>query len=94
MIPPFEGGRFKVTSIIGYRTISSLGKYNDPHYGLDIVGISSKNILAVKSEKVVASQIVTDKSNTTWTWDNYVCIESSVMGSGFITVTCQKDWFL
>lgn len=76
MITPYEGGQFKVTSIIGVRSIPSLGLYNDIHYGLDIVGLSSKNILAVKAGKVISSLIITDKSNATWQWGNYICINS------------------
>ncbi len=75
IISPFEGGQFRVTSIIGYRSIPALGMSGSPHYGLDIVGISSKRITAVAPGVVGRSLIVTNKSDATWQWGNYVRID-------------------
>lgn len=72
MISPYKGGRFKITSPYGMRTLNGNTAF---HGGIDCVGISSKEICAVASGKVIASRIVTDKSNTTWQWGNYVCVQ-------------------
>lgn len=72
MKTPFVGGSFKVTSIFGMRTLDGKTAF---HTGLDCVGLSSKDICAVAPGKVVASRIVTDKSNATWQWGNYVCVQ-------------------
>lgn len=76
MIAPYEGGKFMLTSRIGYRTVPELGYYNTPHYGIDLVGISSKTVLCVKAGIVVQSRIVTDKKDRTWEWGSYVCVRS------------------
>jgi hypothetical protein len=39
-----------------------------------VVGITDKHVCAVVSGRVVTSKIVTDKSNRTWEWGNFVCI--------------------
>lgn len=66
MLNPYEGGRFKVTQIFKYGT----------HNGMDIVGLSSKKLIAMVDGTVHQSQIVTDKSNRTWEWGNYVTIKA------------------
>ena len=67
---PFCGG-FRITSPYGERILN--GSKN-MHSGIDIVGISDTSVRAVARGKVVASRIVTDKSDPTWQWGNYVCI--------------------
>lgn len=77
IISPFEGGQFRVTSPIEIRTIPSLGIYGQPHYGLDIVGISSKKVTAVAPGVVGVSTMLdpkTDKTGT-WQWGNYIRID-------------------
>ena len=64
-------GKFKVTSPFGQRTLN--GKPDD-HKGIDVVGITDKHVCAVVGGRVVTSKIVTDKSNRTWEWGNFVCI--------------------
>ena len=64
-------GKFKVTSPFGRRTLN--GKPDD-HKGIDVVGITDKHVCAVAGGQVVTSKIVTDKSNRTWEWGNFVCI--------------------
>ena len=64
-------GKFKVTSPFGRRTLN--GKLDD-HKGIDVVGITDKHVCAVVGGRVVTSKIVTDKSNRTWEWGNFVCI--------------------
>ena len=64
-------GKYRVTSPFGRRTLN--GKPDD-HKGIDVVGITDKHVCAVVGGRVVTSKIVTDKSNRTWEWGNYVCI--------------------
>ena len=64
-------GKFKVTSPFGRRTLNG---NPDDHKGIDVVGITDKHVCAVVGGRVVTSKIVTDKSNRTWEWGNYVCI--------------------
>lgn len=74
---PFEGGKFRVTDIIGYRTHPVTHEETTPHYGMDIVGISSTNIIAVKPGVVATSTRVYGDSGGTWQWGNYVKVNSS-----------------
>lgn len=68
---PFDG-RMHITSAYGWRTDPFNGK-REQHPGLDIVG-EDYNIRATMGGTVVISQIVTDKSNVTSQWGNYVCV--------------------
>ena len=65
-------GKFKVTSPFGKRTLNGVA---DNHKGIDVVGLDNKNVCAVVGGKVVSSLIITDKSNRTWEWGNYVRID-------------------
>lgn len=47
------------------------------HNGLDIVGDDSHDILCPVSGTVKSSTIITDKSNTTWEWGNYVRVDDA-----------------
>jgi murein DD-endopeptidase MepM/ murein hydrolase activator NlpD len=69
---PFEGGKARVTSRYGERTLN--GK-TAMHWGVDLVGVSSKYIVAYCGGKVLRSRIVTDKSTSTWEMGNYICIQ-------------------
>lgn len=66
MLNPYEGGEFRVSQ--GF----TLGKHN----GLDLVGISGKKLLSVCDGTVYQSRIVTDRSNLTWQWGNYVTVKA------------------
>ena len=66
MLNPYQGGIFRVSQPF------SLGGHN----GLDIVGVSSKKLLAISDGTVYQSRIITDKSNLTWQWGNYVTIKA------------------
>lgn len=88
MLSPFVGGKFKVTSIIGYRVHPITGDKTSPHFGLDLVGLSSKEITCVKSGTVVRSLIITDKSNATWQWGNYVAIQDE---DGYTIYYCHMS---
>ena len=67
----FRGEQFKVTSIYGNRVLNG---NNEFHGGLDLVGISSWDVVSIVDGTVIQSRIVTDKNNLTWQWGNYVCI--------------------
>ena len=71
MISPFFGGEFRLTSEYGERILNGR---KELHGGIDLVGISSKQICAVASGVVVVSQIVLDKNDRTWEWGNYIAV--------------------
>ncbi|MBR5515549.1 MAG: M23 family metallopeptidase [Clostridia bacterium] len=74
MLNPYKGGEFEVTSVYGNRTI---GGINEFHTGLDIVGRSGKELLAICPGEVISSTIVPKSSNDiTWQWGNYVIIKA------------------
>lgn len=73
MIIPFKTDTVRLTSPYGKRVLN--GKTNN-HSGYDLVGVGSKEVVAVVGGKVVQSRIVTDKSSRTWEWGNYVCIRT------------------
>ena len=64
-------GRYKVTSPFGNRTLNGSA---DDHKGIDVVGIENKYVCAVVGGQVVSSTMITDRSNRTWEWGNYVCV--------------------
>lgn len=59
-------GNFKVTQ-----------GFSATHGGMDIVGLSSKNIVSPIKGTVKSSTIITDKSNLTWEWGNYVRVDDA-----------------
>lgn len=71
IIIPFDTKEVKLTSPYGSRTLD--GK-TDFHAGYDLVGIGSHTVVAAVGGTVAVSRIVTDKSNLTWQWGNYVCV--------------------
>lgn len=62
-------GACRISSPFGTRTLGSDNRF---HKGIDYVGIDSKNIIAPTNGKIISSQIITNKSNLTWEWGNYV----------------------
>ena len=46
------------------------------HGGQDIVGLDDVRVRALRGGKVIRSRIVTDRSNLTWEWGNYVTIQT------------------
>lgn len=66
-------GDVHITSTYGRRTHPITGEVGSWHGGLDLVS-SDRAVLASAGGVVAVSQIVTDKSNATWQWGNYVCI--------------------
>ena len=73
MLCPYEGGKFRVTSRYGMRVLNGTQQF---HSGLDLVGESSKKLIAICDGEITQSRIVTDKSNLTWQWGNYVCLKA------------------
>ena len=74
-------GKFRVTS--GYRLPD-----RPNHYGYDIVGDESDVILSPYDGVVKSSTIITDKSNLTWEWGNYVRIDRE---DGLMGFFCHMD---
>ncbi len=74
MIIPFDSTSVRVTSPYGNRTLNGEKQF---HGGYDMVGVGSSDICAVVGGTVVHSRIITDKSNPTWQWGNYVCIKGN-----------------
>ena len=70
---PYRSGTVKVTSPYGWRTLYGSRAY---HNGVDLVG-SDKTIVSPVDGVVGNSMIVTDESNRTWEWGNYVRIDAS-----------------
>lgn len=62
-------GEYKITSPFGLRNLNGDTR---PHKGIDCVGIDSKSVIAPTNGLVVSSQIITNKTNFTWEWGNYV----------------------
>lgn len=65
-------GKFKVTSIFGNRTMNG---ETSMHKGVDVVSLGAKNICAVAPGVVRVSTIITDRTNPTWEWGNYVRVD-------------------
>lgn len=67
-------GKYTLTSDFGYRILG--GKPNN-HKGMDFVGLENKEIISPVDGIVKSSTIITDKSNLTWQWGNYIRIDSN-----------------
>lgn len=65
---------YKITSPYGVRTLN--GK-TENHLGIDVIGIDDKTILSPIDGIVQSSAIISDKSNLTWQWGNYIRIDST-----------------
>lgn len=75
MFNPYNN-TFRVTSPQGPRTLDGV---SGTHNGLDLVG-GTKDIYSITDGVVVQSRIITDKSNLTWQWGNYIAIQDKVSG--------------
>lgn len=73
MIIPFNCDSVRLTSPYGNRVLNGINEF---HPGYDLAGIGSIDVVAVEGGKVVQSRIVTDKTNRTWQWGNYICIKT------------------
>ena len=75
MLNPYKGGKFRVTSIYGTRVLNGVSQY---HSGLDLVGESSKELLALCDGTIIQSRMVPKSSgDLTWQWGNYVCLQAT-----------------
>lgn len=72
-LSPFESYKYKVTSPYGQRVLNGVSQF---HGGVDLVGIGSTAVCSVCDGTVLSSQIITDKSNLTWEWGNYVAVQA------------------
>ena len=72
-LSPFESYKYKVTSPYGQRVLNGESQF---HGGVDLVGIGSTAVCSVCDGTVLSSQIITDKSNLTWQWGNYVAVQA------------------
>lgn len=81
MLNPYGSNKFRVTSPQGMRNGSM-------HNGIDLVCDGNKTIYAVCDGTVAQSRIVTDKTNLTWQWGNYVALQDS---SGKLLYHCHMS---
>ena len=73
---PYKSQKCRLTSKYGYRTHPIRG-WRHFHPGVDLVGVGSSEVVAVTSGIVAQSRIVTDKTNKTWEWGEYIAIYGS-----------------
>ena len=78
-------GDYRITSPFG---LHNLNGDTRPHKGIDAVGIQSKNLVATCDATVVSSQIILNKSNSTWEWGNYIKLND---GHGYYPHYCHLD---
>lgn len=71
MIIPFKCDSVRLTSGYGRRTLNGIAEY---HYGYDMVGVGSVEVICAVGGTVAQSQIVA--SGRTAEWGNYVCIKT------------------
>ncbi len=65
-------GEYKITSPYGPRNLNGDNRF---HKGVDFVG-TDKTIIAPCDGIIQRSTIITDKSNPTWEWGNYVRLDT------------------
>lgn len=83
MLSPFESYKYRLTSPYGQRTLNGVRQF---HNGVDLVGVGSSVVCSVCDGTVLSSQIITDKSNRTWEWGNYVSVQA---GDGTVHYYCH-----
>lgn len=69
---PYKSGKVTLTSHFGWRTLNGSRDY---HKGVDLSG-TNKTLVAPCDGVVGSSTIITDKSNLTWQWGNYIRIDT------------------
>lgn len=87
MRAPYSGGRFRVTSPYGARTIGGAAVF---HAGIDLVGLDGdKTIVSPCSGRVAVSAMIPPSSgDRTWEWGNYVRIDTN---DGYSIYLCHLD---
>lgn len=73
VLSPFESLKYRMTSPYGQRVLNGKSEF---HGGVDLVGVGGTAVCSVCDGTVVQSRIVTDKSNLTWQWGNYVAVQA------------------
>lgn len=69
---PYQSGKVTLTSHFGWRTLNGQRDY---HKGVDLSG-TDKTLIAPCNGVIGSSTIITDKSNLTWQWGNYIRIDT------------------
>lgn len=69
---PYQSGKVTLTSHFGWRTLNGQRDY---HKGVDLSG-TDKTLVAPCDGVIGSSTIITDKSNLTWQWGNYIRIDT------------------
>lgn len=67
-------GKFKLTSPYGTRTLN--GK-TSMHNGVDLVALEDKTVYAPCDGVIGTSTIITNKSNKTWEWGEYIRLDTA-----------------
>lgn len=70
---PYQSGKVTLTSHFGWRTLNGSRDY---HKGVDLSG-TEKTLVAPCDGVIGSSTIITDKSNLTWQWGNYIRIDTA-----------------
>lgn len=70
---PYKSGKVTLTSHFGWRTLNGSRDY---HKGVDLSG-TDKTLVAPCDGVIGSSTIITDKSNLTWQWGNYIRIDTA-----------------
>lgn len=70
---PYKSGKVTLTSHFGWRTLNGQCDY---HKGVDLSG-TDKTLVAPCDGVIGSSTIITDKSNLTWQWGNYIRIDTA-----------------
>lgn len=70
---PYQSGKVTLTSHFGWRTLNGSRDY---HKGVDLSG-TDKTLVAPCDGVIGSSTIITDKSNLTWQWGNYIRIDAA-----------------
>lgn len=84
---PFKGIN-RITSAYGNRTLNGVTRQ---HTGFDIVGDTSTTVYATTNGKVILSTIITDKSNPTWEYGNFIKIQGEDTYYNFSNHLKQRD---
>lgn len=69
---PYQTGIVTLTSKFGWRNLNGQRDY---HKGIDLSG-TDKTLVAPCDGVIGSSTIITDKSNLTWQWGNYIRIDT------------------
>lgn len=70
---PYKSGKVTLTSHFGWRMLNGQRDY---HKGVDLSG-TDKTLVAPCDGVIGSSTIITDKSNLTWQWGNYIRIDTA-----------------